>query len=206
METPQYAPSIFSRETVEEARQIILTPEAGLSTDERWERETAWLMQHIRFPAGLIVDYGCGIGRMAKQFNRAVLGVDISPTMRAQAVDYVGRQSFDVTHPAFFAELVQSGLRVAGAMAIWCLQHCLTLEYDCQVLRAAMQPLGCLWTLDAPIRYIPASVEGGTRFVWADDHRSVEEALVVAGFAFDRQIPVPETLVQPGCFLRLWRV
>jgi len=33
-----YTPSVFDVRDVDEARRIILTPEAGTTTDERWQR------------------------------------------------------------------------------------------------------------------------------------------------------------------------
>src|SRR5260221_13932814 len=81
----RYAPEVFLTEDLAAAKAIILTPEQGLSPEQRWEQETAWMMRHIRFDtAGLIVDYGCGAGRLSQHIPQPVLGVDISPTMRAQ--------------------------------------------------------------------------------------------------------------------------
>ena len=62
---PRYCPQVFDQPDLADAKAIILTPEAGLTTDERWERETAFLRPFLEaLPAGLAIDYGCGIGRL----------------------------------------------------------------------------------------------------------------------------------------------
>jgi SAM-dependent methyltransferase len=199
---PKYEPGVFLQNTIEDAKQIILMPEAGLTTEQRWEQETDWLAGRVEFGPGLVIDYGCGIGRVAKVLTNPVLGIDISPTMRAQAPDYVQRPEFGVTHPLFLRELVQHGLRASGALAFWCLQHCLDIEFDCSLLYDILRPGASLWTLDAPRRYVPATVDG--EFMWADDRKSVDETLYNVGFSFESKIMVPEELVQRDCYLKLW--
>src|SRR5215813_6556282 len=96
--TAHYDPSIFSVNSLEQAKKVILTPEAGRSTDERWEHETPHICNLIEHQMvidanSVIVDYGCGVGRIAKELiNRHkchVIGADISPNMRALAASYV---------------------------------------------------------------------------------------------------------------------
>ena len=66
-----YYPEIFDAHTMGHARAIILTGE-GSTTAERWQVETPWLGDQISSlieitPDTLLVDYGCGIGRVAKE-------------------------------------------------------------------------------------------------------------------------------------------
>lgn len=42
-----YRPEVFSVNNLHEAQQIILTPEKGTSTEERWEKETPFLSDAI---------------------------------------------------------------------------------------------------------------------------------------------------------------
>jgi hypothetical protein len=54
-----------------EAMSIILTPE-GSTTADRWETETPYLadligQQCALRPDSLVLDYGCGIGRLAHE-------------------------------------------------------------------------------------------------------------------------------------------
>ena len=65
---PIYSPSIFDQENIEVAKEVVLTSENGVSTQTRWDSETPWLLNVIGKNIksnGLIVDYGCGVGRLA---------------------------------------------------------------------------------------------------------------------------------------------
>ena len=94
-----YNPKVFDVSNIQDAKNIILTPEAGMKTDERWEKETKYLSLDISEffkdfnKDKIIIDYGCGIGRLSKEliekFDCKVLGVDISSSMRELAVNYV---------------------------------------------------------------------------------------------------------------------
>ena len=94
----QYAPTTFDRLTLEEAARACITEGGGLSMEERWEKETRWLMDRVSFDRGVVIDYGCGVGRMAKSILDSgavgVVGVDHSPTMRKFAVEYVDSINF----------------------------------------------------------------------------------------------------------------
>jgi SAM-dependent methyltransferase len=89
-----YNSGIFEVANLDDARRIILTPEGGLTTDERWESETPYLVglvaENLQLTAdSVIVDYGCGIGRLAREliarYGCRVVGVDISAQMRSLA-------------------------------------------------------------------------------------------------------------------------
>ena len=99
---PVYRPDVFTAKNLARAKRIILTPEPDSSTDERWERETPWVaakLEHLLTvaPEHSVLDFGCGIGRLSKALMQgtgcAVLGVDISSTMRAQAHLYVDTET-----------------------------------------------------------------------------------------------------------------
>ena len=48
-----YAPQIFHTGNVEDAKKIILTPEAGMSTEDRWKNETPYLIELIADKLGI---------------------------------------------------------------------------------------------------------------------------------------------------------
>src|SRR4051812_1977873 len=84
---PSYSPAVFHVPDLEAAKAIILTPTPDMTTDERWEVETRNLVEELGRVMDLgtqsrIVDYGCGIGRVAKalidRYGCSVVGVDIS--------------------------------------------------------------------------------------------------------------------------------
>jgi SAM-dependent methyltransferase len=206
MEQAKYEPRIFIQPTLDDAKQIILMPEQGLTTEQRWELETEWLRPKLKFDEGLVIDYGCGVGRLSKVIEpNYVLGIDISPTMRAQAPDYVQKPGFAVTHPFFLEEMVKAGLRANGAVAVWALQHCLDLKYDLQLLYEALLPGAKFYCVDQlNRRYVPATVNDGKEFTWVNDGVSIDQTLHDIGFAFDSKEDMPENLCQPGSVFRTW--
>jgi SAM-dependent methyltransferase len=168
----RYAPEFFNRTTFDEARAVVLTPGGGMGTDERWKVETDWLAERIRIPGdGLIVDYGCGVGRVSKLFERPTLGVDISFYMLRHAETYVNRKNFAAVSPEAFDAMVDAGLRADGAFAIWSLQHVLDLEKTVRTLMTGIAPGGWFWLLDLCERNVPA-MDGG-RLVMMNDRKDV---------------------------------
>src|SRR5579862_5400456 len=92
--TVVYRPEFFDVRTIEEAVQIIVTGTEGTTAQERWEKETPFLVQDIGKALAVssettLLDYGCGIGRVAKglidAFGCRVVGVDFNPSMRQLA-------------------------------------------------------------------------------------------------------------------------
>src|ERR1700761_1686450 len=123
----QYCPGVFLQGDERSARRIILTDEPGLTSEQRWERETAFLKPLIdALPAGMMIDLGCGIGRLSKVYLNShpdshVVGTDISPTMRAHAAEYVGDEAnFFIMHPNMLGRF---GAYATCAIAVWALQH-----------------------------------------------------------------------------------
>jgi len=61
----------YEVDTLEQAKALILTPESGTTTEERWENETPYLCKNIGAllePSAndCVLDYGCGTGRLSK--------------------------------------------------------------------------------------------------------------------------------------------
>lgn len=176
-----YNPGIFNVPDEGAARRIILTREGGLSTDERWVRETPYLTELMGSrlalkPTDLVVDFGCGIGRIAKalieRYGCQVLGVDISQDMRALAPGYVRSPSFSVVSPEVFGRMVAQGLRVDAAVSIWVLQHCLRPADDIALIKGSLRPKGQFFLVNNINRAIPTIEKP-----WASDGVDVRELL-----------------------------
>jgi cyclopropane fatty-acyl-phospholipid synthase-like methyltransferase len=84
-----YDPHIFQVNDLASAMKVILTDEDS-SSDKRWKTETPYaadlIGQYLTIDRdSLLLDYGCGIGRMAKEliarYGCRVIGTDISPQM-----------------------------------------------------------------------------------------------------------------------------
>ncbi len=186
-----YSPAVFNVGDVEQAKRIILTTEGKLTTDQRWRTETPYLLSLIEnsIPLNadsLVLDYGCGIGRMAKalieRFGCRVVGVDISHSMRALAASYVGSDRFLACAPEALEWL---GINFDAAMAIWVLQHCYRVETDIGRIHGALCPDGRLFVVNDCKRIVPTREHG-----WANDGKDVRGLLTesfgdVAGGALD---------------------
>lgn len=179
-----YQPSVFDVRDVEEARRIILTPESGTTTDERWARETPWLAARIleQFPLDerhAVLDFGCGLGRMSKALIEAsgccVVGVDLSTGMRQLAPGYVGSPRFAAIAPPMLDVLLARGMRFELALSIWVLQHVARPEQDVARLARALRPGGGLFVANNVRRAVP------TDRGWAHDGADVA-ALLAARF------------------------
>src|SRR5689334_12801396 len=92
-----YDQTAFHVRDIPEAMRLILTAE-DTTTEERWRIETPHVVDLIGRaidikPSSVILDYGCGIGRIAKEliarYGCHVIGVDISPGMRVLSIIYV---------------------------------------------------------------------------------------------------------------------
>lgn len=164
-----YAPQIFDVPTELLAKSIILTPGFGQTTDERWEKETPYITELIGqslqiAPDMLVVDFGCGIGRVAKALIEAygcrVIGVDISRNMRILGQFHFESDRFITVSPDAFSALVQNGLRVDAAFSVWCLQHCVRPENEIGLIHAGLRDGGQFCVINNTMRAIPTHEEG----------------------------------------------
>ncbi len=211
-----YFPKIFDVADMRKAKEIILTAEGpGADTDTRWALETPYLLELISgsIPLGpntVVLDYGCGIGRMAKAmidaFGCGVIGVDISPSMRKLAPEYVGSDRFVVVTPEQFDMLVGGGLQVHAAISVWVLQHCFAPADDIARIRRGLASDGRVFTLNMPKRAIPVVIDPATpdaRFLWAADRIDLA-SLLRAEFQVDAEgIPDPSRtprMAEAGAF------
>lgn len=195
----RYYPEVFDVPTLERARQIILTEEGpGADTDARWAGETPYVLELIQQalalrPDMLVLDYGCGVGRLAKAMIEAsgcmVIGADISPSMRRLALDYVGSDRFTVVSPEQLDRLIAAGLRADAAIAVWVLQHCIAPADDVARIRRSLAAGGQCFVLNMPRRGVPAVIEPNThdpRFAWVDDRIDVA-GMLRASFRVDAE-------------------
>ncbi len=159
-----YDPSIFDVENYAEARTAILTSEGpGFSTDDRWIKETPWVVdkiaEHLNLEDARLLDFGCGVGRIAKELIRKfdcwTVGVDTSPNMRALAASYVNAPGFLACDTIWLCNRVLP-IEFDAAIAIWSLQHCPNLEHDIGYIADSICVKGLLFVVNTKHRLIPA--------------------------------------------------
>jgi SAM-dependent methyltransferase len=158
-----YNPEVFAANSIPAAMSIILTAEDA-TTEQRWRTETPYLAdlinEHLELsPNSWVLDYGCGIGRMAKELiarhGCQVAGVDISPTMRALAPMYVASDRFFSCASAMLDGFIERGIAFDAAISIWVLQHCLYPGDDIARIKRALRPEGKLFVMNNIDRAVP---------------------------------------------------
>jgi SAM-dependent methyltransferase len=175
-----YNPAVFDVADIPAAMRIILTPE-GVPTEQRWRVETPYVADLIAqclalTSQTLLVDYGCGIGRISKELiarhGCRIIGIDISASMRALAVNYVQSERFFTCPPQMLDVLIDRGLVVDAAISIWVLQHCVFPSEDITRLKRVLKVGGGLFILNNDHRAVP-TVERG----WVSDGLDIKALL-----------------------------
>jgi SAM-dependent methyltransferase len=175
----RYHPEIFDAADMQRAKEVILTNEGpDATTEARWAIETPYVMELMSKVISLrsdmvVLDYGCGVGRMAKAMIDAsscsVIGLDISPSMRRLAGDYVRSDRFFAVSPGQYDTMVRAGFRVHVAIAVWVLQHCFAPAEDVARIRRGLVADGKAFVLNMPKRAVPAVLDETGTFAWAQD-------------------------------------
>ncbi len=208
----RYSSKVFDVASVGDARSIILQAETAERVDRRWEVETPWFGALIRHalvlgPASRVLDFGCGLGRLSKwlvdNVGCQVVGVDISPSMRAMAVDYVASPRFSVaSHESFRAD-PGLGDGFNGAFACYVLQHVERPDQDLPAIARGLRPGGRFFLANSQMRWVP------TTHGWAHDHFDVLALAAACLVAVEDYVFPPEIAVLPGLdaetTLRLYR-
>lgn len=180
-----YLPHFFETEDPKRARELILTKNFTMSSDERWEKETPYLLDKISkaLPLSsehLVLDYGCGIGRLAKgiieKYRCRVLGIDISSSMRTMAENYVSSTLFRAIHPTQLDVELSSGLTVDHAYAVWVLQHTADPHQELTRLQGAVKPGGNLYLVNTAGRCVPCDLG------WVNDGIDIYGLMPTYGF------------------------
>lgn len=179
---PVYNPNIFDQPNLERARAIILTPEAGMTPAQRWESETPYILDIVRTfteAEDTILDFGCGIGRMAPlALDRTLIGVDMSPQMRKfAAAAYAGMPRMCLMSDLAFEGLAaRADLRLDAVLALWVIQHVADPVKALDMIRHTLRPGGRLFLLNRNRRCVPTYDAG-----WWDDGHDVFEIAAGSG-------------------------
>ena len=161
-----YNPKIFDTNSIEDAKKIILTKEGGWDSEQRWDKETQFLIDLIgdffKLDSSMtLLDYGCGIGRLSKglieKFNCKAVGVDISPSMRQKALEYVNSENFRVIDPSQLQSFVSKNGFFDVAISIWVLQHCLEPQKDILNIKCALKSDGKFFVLNNITSAVPTN-------------------------------------------------
>ena len=132
----------------------------------------------------LVLDYGCGIGRLSKALIERsgcfVIGIDMAQRMREMAPAYVASPRFMVMAPEGLDVLIERGLKADFGFASWVLQHCLEVERDIERIADALGPMARFFMVNNLGRAVP------TDRGWIEDGKSVEALLSTRFDALER--------------------
>lgn len=197
-----YFPQMFNSPNMEAAKAVILCgePSGSITTEERWEKETPYLVEecgkHLNISSDTwVLDYGCGIGRMAKglidKYGCHVIGVDFSGPMRDLAPKYVESDNFVVWSPETLGRMIERGVRVDCAIAIWVIQHIFYPSEALKLINGAMKPEALFYTLNST-RAVPSErVEDKACKEFIDDGVSVEHEICKVFQEKERRFGLP---------------
>ncbi len=188
-----YTPAIFNQSTVADAKRIILTVPPDI-LDEFWQRATIATTDLIiealqPNEQSLLLDFGCGIGRIAKELiarvGCKVAGVDISASMRRLAVEHVASERFSALSSDEFERLAANGTGTfSGAYSIVVLQHVLDPAMELRRIAATCAGGAPLFVYNCINRCVP------TNLGFASDGQDVAR-LASEIFDFEREFAVP---------------
>ncbi len=117
---------LFNPKDLEMGKHQVVGSCNEYSMQERWDTETPIfrdiILSHLKNTDEIILDYGCGVGRLAKELIDSnekikVIGVDTSPGMLQVAKEYVNSDRFIPMQPKDFDE------KVDFAYCVYVLQH-----------------------------------------------------------------------------------
>lgn len=172
----KYHKETFDPVNLAHAKDIVLVPDQ--TRPHKFEEETDYLVEFMvkNVPltqTSVVLDFGCGMGRVAKKLIErvgcTVIGVDISAGMLYQAQKYVSDGRFN---PKFSHHKQNIDI----ALVAFVLQHVEDPAEEIKKIDAVLKPGGMVVLLNEPARYVPTEPENGMA-VWHDDGINVTDLM-----------------------------
>jgi SAM-dependent methyltransferase len=166
-----YIKEVFDVTTFDQAKHVVLTSDPN--DPNKFEKETTFLTdviakQNIISSESIVLDFGCGMGRVAKElinkFNCKVIGLDISPSMLTFARLYTANiKKFEATHKYDVSDSVDV------AISILALQHSEDPAKEIDNIVNVLKSNGIFVLLNEPTRYVPSDIDAKQYIIWKDD-------------------------------------
>ncbi len=197
-----YLKEAFDAATLKQAKDTALSPDP--TRPDKFKEETDYLVgvievQGIASPEALMLDFGCGMGRVAKKlidtFGCRVVGTDTSKAMLGFAREYVASEQFEAYASYEGRETIDL------AIAAFVLQHAEHPTKEIAAIHAVLKPTGYLVLLDDGKRFVPSGVDAQGFVVWQDDGIVVEK-LIEEKFLLVSRFPYPNRHDLP---LSIWK-
>jgi SAM-dependent methyltransferase len=166
-----YIKEVFDVTTFEQAKHVVLTTDPD--DPNKFENETNFLVkaiaeQNLIDNGSIVLDFGCGMGRVSKalieKFDCKVIGLDISASMLTFARLYTANiKKFEGTHNYNTPESVDV------AMSILALQHSEDPAKEIDNIVNVLKPGGTFILLNESTRFVPSDIDSNRYIVWQDD-------------------------------------
>ena len=170
-----YIKETFYPNSVEHAKDICLTPDP--SKPNKFIDETKFLVDFLKEnkyvdPTTNVLDFGCGVGRVAKMLIEdvgcKVIGVDISEPMLNAAVEYVNSKDF---MPGLYEKNTptEDKPKFDLIIASLVLQHSEHPIEDIKFIKDLLAEGGTFVLVNESNRYVPSDVDKNNHVIWKDD-------------------------------------
>jgi SAM-dependent methyltransferase len=187
----KYLYETFIPASMQHAKDIVLTPDPA--NPNKFEDETNQLVniianENIISDQKVVLDFGCGMGRVSKQlierFKCEVIGLDMSIDMLKLATMYVADSNKFVTCSSF----IRKGV-IDVCLAAYVLQHVEHPVKEIETIADAMRKDGYFILLnEAEGRLVPGDVRSDNSVIWFNDDFNVFKE-VEKHFALVKSIP-----------------
>jgi ubiquinone/menaquinone biosynthesis C-methylase UbiE len=166
-----YIKEVFDVTTFEHAKHVVLTSDPD--NPKKFDNETNFLIntiaeQNILNPGSVVLDFGCGMGRVSKKlierFDCNVIGVDISVSMLTFANIYVSK-------PRKFKSMTSYTVpnTIDVAISTFVLQHVQDPKTEIDIIYDNLKVGGYLVLVNENKRFVPSDVDKNSYVVWNDD-------------------------------------
>lgn len=166
-----YIKEVFDVTTFEHAKHVVLTSDPD--NPNKFDNETTFLIdtiaeQNILNPGSVVLDFGCGMGRVSKKlierFDCNVIGVDISDSMLTFANIYVSK-------PRKFKSMTSYTVpnTIDVVISTFVLQHVQDPKTEIETLCNTLKVGGYLVLVNENKRFVPSDVDRNRYVVWNDD-------------------------------------
>jgi len=166
-----YIKETFDVTTFPQAKNVVLSDDPD--NPNKFNEETEFLVNAIRdfnivTSQSVILDFGCGMGRVAKKlietFDCNIFGTDISPSMLQFANIYVSKPKQFKTSKSYTDKET-----IDVCLSAFVIQHTESPVVEINNIYDVLKPNGYLVLLNEHKRFVPTDVDSQRYVVWNDD-------------------------------------